>query len=72
MKSIDICAGEKQWAEVDNIVALPHEFTSENDIRNIKVASDSDYIYMLIECADVISSLPARSAIVLASFKILS
>lgn len=55
MKSIDICAGEKQWAEVDNIVALPHEFTSENDIRNIKVASDSDYIYMLIECADVIS-----------------
>lgn len=55
MKSIDICADEKQWKDVDNIVVLPVEFPSENNIRNIKVTSDSDYVYMLIECVDVIS-----------------
>ena len=55
MNKIDICAGLAQWEDIDNIIVMPSAEPCENNVDDIKVTSDSDFIYMLIECTENIS-----------------
>lgn len=55
MNKIDICAGLAQWEDIDNIIVMPSTEPCENNVDDIKVTSDSDFIYMLIECTENIS-----------------